>query len=180
MERQYEGHHSTMQPGRTAPVDILVDDGVDFRPLDPAVRRLWWTISAITLIVILLVALGLGMLLLDDGWELLPAVLVFVSGTPIAVMVPWLRYRRWRFALRDDDLWIRRGVVWRNTSVIPYARLQFVDTIHGPLDRAFGLAQLVVHTAAPGTSGHLPGLAAADAEALREKLAKVRTTARDV
>lgn len=180
MERQYEGHHSTLQPGRAAPVDIVMDDGVDFRPLDPAVRRLWWTVSAIVLVVILVVALLLGLLLLDDGWDGLPALLVFVFGTPIAVVVPWLRYRRWRFALRDDDLWIRNGVIWRNTSVIPYARLQFVDTTQGPLDRAYGLAQLVVHTAAPGTSGHLPGLAAADAEALREKLAAVRTTARDV
>jgi uncharacterized protein len=58
-------------------------------------------------------------------------------------------------------------------SVIPYARIQFVDTRQGPLDRLFGLAQLVVHTAALGTSGRLPGLDASLAEQLRERLAAV-------
>lgn len=155
------------------------DTAVSLRPLDPRVRLLWWTASALALVILLLAALA-GGLLLDDGWAALPALVVFVFGTPLAVVVPWLRYRRWRFALRDDDLWISRGIIWRSTSVIPYARLQFVDTTQGPLDRLFGLAQLIVHTAAPGTSGQLPGLASAEAEALRERLADVRTSPRDV
>jgi len=179
MERQYEGPHQASQPARsvmTAPSD---DTTVALRPLDPRVRVLWWTASALTLVILLVAALAAG-LLLSDGWSGLPALVVFVFGTPVAVVVPWLRYRRWRFALRDDDLWIHRGVIWRSTSVIPYARLQFVDTTQGPLDRLFGLSQLIVHTAAPGTSGQLPGLPSAEAEALRERLARVRTSARDV
>ena len=145
----------------------------------PRVRLLWWTVSALALLVALLIAVAVG-LLFDDGWSGLPALLVFVFGTPLATLLPWLRYTRWRFALRSDDLWIKRGVIWRSTSVIPYARLQFVDTTQGPLDRMFGLAQLIVHTAAPGTSGQLPGLAVDEAESLRERLAAVRTSARDV
>lgn len=179
MERQYEGPHQTSQPGWNA-VDRAVDDPLeDMRPLDPRVRQLWWTVSALVLVVVLAVAFAAGQLL-SDGWEGLPPLLVFVFGTPLAVLIPWLRYKRWRFALRDDDLWISRGVVWLHTSVIPYARLQFVDTTQGPLDRAFGLAQLVVHTAAPGTSGQLPGLALDEAEALRERLGNVRIGVRDV
>lgn len=179
MERQYEGPHQVPQPApsvMTAPFD---GTAVALRPLDPRVRLLWWTASALALVIVLVVAVAAG-LLLDDGWSGLPALVVFVFGTPLAVVIPWLRYRRWRFALREDDLWISRGVVWRSTSVIPYARLQFVDTTQGPLDRMFGLSQLIVHTAAPGTSGQLPGLATDDAEALRERLARVRTSARDV
>jgi uncharacterized protein len=150
-----------------------------FRRLDPRVRPLWWTISTLVLLVALLVAWGLGRLL-DDGWGGLPPLIVFVAGIPLAAALPVLRYRRWRFALRTQDLWIRRGVLWLNTSVIPYTRLQFVDTTQGPLDRLFGLAQLIVHTAAPGTSGRLPGLSAAEAESLRERLARVGVSQRDV
>jgi membrane protein YdbS with pleckstrin-like domain len=160
----------------TTPID---DTHVTMRPLDPRVRAMWWTVSALVLVVVVLLTAAAG-LLLRDGWSGLPPLLVFVFGTPLAVLLPWVRYRRWRFALREDDLWIRRGVVWRSTSVIPYVRLQFVDTTQGPLDRVFGLSQLVVHTAAPGTSGHLPGLAVADAEMLRERLGQVRDTQRDV
>jgi membrane protein YdbS with pleckstrin-like domain len=175
MERQYEGPHDTPQP---AP-DAVTTPEEAMRPLDPRVRAMWWTTSAITLLVVLVVAVAAG-LILRDGWGGLPPLVVLTLGVPTAVLVPWLRYRRWRFALRDEDLWIRRGVVWRSTSVIPYARLQFVDTTQGPLDRMFGLSQLVVHTAAPGTSGQLPGLAADEAEALRERLAHVRQSAPDV
>jgi membrane protein YdbS with pleckstrin-like domain len=179
VERQYEGPHQAPQPAgslRTGPYD---DPAVALRPLDPRVRLLWWTASALALAIVLVAALA-GGLLLEDGWSGLPALVVFVFGTPPAVVIPWLRYRRWRYALREDDLWLSRGVIWHSTSVIPYARLQFVDTTQGPLDRMFGLAQLIVHTAAPGTSGQLPGLASDEAEALRERLARVRTSVRDV
>jgi membrane protein YdbS with pleckstrin-like domain len=179
MERQYEGHQPTLQPAQDPPVDASRNEIIPFQPLDPRIRKVWWTVSAVVLLALVAVAGGIGMLL-DGPWRRLPALIVLVAGSPAAVLIPWLRYQRWRFALRDHDLWIRRGVLWLNTSVIPYARLQFVDTTQGPLDRAFGLAQLVVHTAAPGTSGRLPGLALDDAEALRERLARIRVTARDV
>ncbi|HSK97288.1 MAG TPA: PH domain-containing protein [Euzebyales bacterium] len=150
---------------------------IDLRPLDPRIRQVWWIVGAVVVLFLLAVAGGIGALALDGGWRFVPMLVVLAVGAPLAVMVPSVRYRRWRFALREHDLWIRSGVLWMNTSVIPYARLQFVDTTQGPLDRTFGLAQLVVHTAAPGTSGRLPGLALADAEALREKLADIRATA---
>lgn len=180
MERQYEGRHPALQPARTTPVDASTGDVVAFRPLDPRIRRLWWIVAGMVLVVVLGVAAGLGLLVLDGGWRAIPALVVLLAGAPLAVLMPRLVYRHWGFALREHDLWIRSGVLWRSTSVIPYARLQFVDTTQGPLDRRFGLAQLIVHTAAPGTSGRLPGLALDDAEALREKLAHVRVSARDV
>jgi membrane protein YdbS with pleckstrin-like domain len=179
MERQYEGHQPTLQPARWPPVDTQPDAAIAYRPLDPRVRQLWWIVGAAVVLVMTLVAWVPG-LVAGSTWRNLPPLIVLVVGAPAAALIPWLRYQRWRFALREHDLWIRHGVLWLNTSVIPYARLQFVDTTQGPLDRALGLAQLVVHTAAPGTSGRLPGLALDDAEALREKLARVRVTTHDV
>ena len=179
MERQYEGRQPALQPVHRPPTGAPEDHGIAYRPLDPRVRRLWWIVGAALVLVLLAVAWGAGMLL-DGFWRAVPALIVLAVGAPLAAVIPWVRYQRWRFALRPDDLWIRRGVLWLNTSVIPYARLQFVDTTQGPLDRRFGLAQLIVHTAAPGTSGRLPGLSLEDAEALREKLAAVRVSTHDV
>ncbi|MDQ3707837.1 MAG: PH domain-containing protein [Actinomycetota bacterium] len=142
-------------------------------PLDPRVRRLWWTTAALGAIPVVIAAVLIDAFTgvpLPAG--LLPSV-VTVAAVAIAWGLPVLRFNRWRYALRADDLWLRRGVLWTTTSVIPYARLQFVDTKQGPLDRLFGLAQLVVYTAAVGTSGHLPGLSADDAERLREQLTDV-------
>jgi membrane protein YdbS with pleckstrin-like domain len=89
----------------------------------------------------------------------------------LAIVLPQLYYRRWRYALREHDLWIRQGLIFHRVSVIPYRRLQFVDTRQGPLERWMGLTELVVHTAAPGTSGQVPGLEEAEAMRIREALA---------
>jgi membrane protein YdbS with pleckstrin-like domain len=89
----------------------------------------------------------------------------------LAMILPPLYYRRWRYALRAHDLWIRQGLIFHQVSVIPYRRLQFVDTRQGPLERWLGLTELVVHTAAPGTSGRVPGLEELEALRIREALA---------
>jgi uncharacterized protein len=89
-----------------------------------------------------------------------------------AAVMPPLRYRAWRFALRDSDIVLQFGVLFRTTSIVPHARIQHVDTQHGPLDRALGLAELVIYTA--GTRGAIvtvPALGLADAESLRDRLA---------
>jgi len=160
-----------------------VADGVALRaparlePLDPRVRTLWRCAGAITAVPPLLVVLVLDLVAPHPLPAGVPTLLWAVALGGLVAGGPALRYRRWRYALREDDLWIRQGVVWTRVTVIPYRRIQFVDTRQGPLDRAFGLAQLVVHTAAPGTSGHLPGLDAAEAERLRERLAGFGTDA---
>lgn len=89
-----------------------------------------------------------------------------------AAIFPGLRYRAWRFALRDRDVYLRRGVLFRTTSIVPHARIQHVDTRHGPIDRWLGLARVVVFTA--GTQGAIitiPALAADEAEEIRDRLA---------
>jgi len=143
----------------------------ELTPLDPRVRLLWWMVAALTLVPVTAAAVVVDLaspIGLPSG--LVPGTALLVGGS-LAVALPILRYRRWRYALRPDDLWIRKGVLWVTTSVIPLSRLQFVDTTEGPLERLFGLSSLVVHTAAIGTSGRLPGLDAATAAALRERLA---------
>ncbi|MGH3665640.1 MAG: PH domain-containing protein [Egibacteraceae bacterium] len=145
----------------------------DLMGLDPRVRTLWWCSAAIAALLVLLVVALVDLLAPLPPQRGVVTAVVAVMLAVLVWLVPTVRFNRWRYALRADDLWIRRGVVWTTTSVIPYARLQFVDTRQGPLDRVFGLAQLVVHTAAVGTSGNLPGLDAAAAERLRERLSKV-------
>jgi uncharacterized protein len=91
-----------------------------------------------------------------------------------AVIVPPLRFKAWGFAVRDTDLYLRHGILFRTSSIIPYARIQHVDTSHGPLDRWLGLATLVVFTA--GTRGaivSIPALAMDTAESMRDQLAEL-------
>ena len=80
-------------------------------------------------------------------------------------------FTSWRWALRPDDVVARYGVVWRVIRSIPRVRVQHVDVRSGPVDRALGLVEVSLHVA--GSAGPvltIPGLAPAEAEALREAL----------
>ena len=81
------------------------------------------------------------------------------------------RFEAWGYLERDDDLLVRRGVVVRRTSVVPYGRMQYVDVTAGPLDRRMGLATVTLHTAAAATDASVPGLLVPEATRLRDRLA---------
>jgi hypothetical protein len=81
------------------------------------------------------------------------------------------RVAAWGYAERDDDLMVRRGVLIRRLSVIPYGRMQFIDVTAGPVERSQGLATLRMHTAAAASDARIPGLERAAAARLRDHLA---------
>ena len=100
------------------------------------------------------------------------SVAVAVLTLAAAGVWPTLRYRAWGFALRSDDVYLRHGVLFRTTSIVPHARIQHVDTRHGPVDRWLGLASVVVFTAGHrGAVLSIPALAADEAEEIRDRLA---------
>jgi uncharacterized protein len=104
----------------------------------------------------------------------LPAVLTAGLVITHAIALPPLRYRAWGFAVRETDLYLRHGILFRTTSIVPHARIQHVDTRHGPIDRWLGLATLVVFTA--GTRGaivSIPALGMDVAESIRDHLAEL-------
>ncbi len=98
-----------------------------------------------------------------------------LAAIALAAVVPYLRYRRWRYEIRERDLFLSRGSLFFVLTLIPFDRIQYVETHQGPLDLAFGLMQLVVYTAA-GRAARIPGLAPEEAGSLREELSKVAGT----
>lgn len=81
------------------------------------------------------------------------------------------RVRAWAYLERKDDLLVRRGVLVRRLSVVPYGRMQFVDVTAGPVERAFKLATVRMHTAAAASDARIPGLDRPEADRLRDQLA---------
>jgi membrane protein YdbS with pleckstrin-like domain len=91
----------------------------------------------------------------------------------IALPVVGRRYDSWGYAEREEDLLVRRGVMFARLSVVPYGRMQFIDVTAGPLERAFGLATVRLHTAAASTDARIPGLEREEAARLRDSLAEL-------
>ena len=83
------------------------------------------------------------------------------------------RFGAWGYAEREDDLIVRRGVMFSRLSVVPYGRMQFIDVTAGPLERAFGLRTVRMHTAAAASDARIPGLEQHEADRLRDRLAEL-------
>jgi membrane protein YdbS with pleckstrin-like domain len=86
------------------------------------------------------------------------------------VAVTFRAVRAYGYAERDNDLLVRHGLLLRRLSIVPYARMQFVDVTAGPLERAFGLATVQMHTAAAASDAKIPGLPPEEASRLRDRL----------
>ena len=99
------------------------------------------------------------------------ALLLTVVVTGLLLVAVERRWAAWGYLEREDDLVVRRGVLVRRTSVVPYGRMQYVDVTAGPLDRRLGLATVTLHTAAAASDASVPGLLTAEATRLRDRLA---------
>ncbi|HEX4255551.1 MAG TPA: PH domain-containing protein [Streptosporangiaceae bacterium] len=111
-----------------------------------------------------------------------------LAGTPVIGLIValvllaaglaglWFVGRRvaaWGYTERHDDLMVRRGVMIRRQSVVPYGRMQFIDVTAGPVERSLGLATVRMHTAAAASDARIPGLERAEASRLRDQLAQL-------
>jgi membrane protein YdbS with pleckstrin-like domain len=128
------------------------------------------TIALMILAVVLTIALG------GAGDAAVAIVVGLILLGSIANAVAGRRVRAWGYAERADDLLVRRGVMFRRMSVIPYGRMQYVEVTAGPFERGFGLATVQMHTAAAASDARIPGLPASEAARLRDQLTTLGET----
>ncbi|WP_315299542.1 PH domain-containing protein [uncultured Actinomyces sp.] len=150
--------------------DVLSPAGIEFQHVSPR-----------------LAALRLGNALAACG-ALCGAIsgLVLIVGIPalwwlmlvpalIALLCLWLipaQVRALRYALAETDFVIRRGVINRSLTLVPYGRIQYVDIKQGPVQRFMGIATIKLSTASAKTDATLSGVPVADAVGLRDVLAE--------
>jgi membrane protein YdbS with pleckstrin-like domain len=144
--------------------------------LDPRAKTLWrisGTLGAIPLLAVgafisssllrvVEVPLPVGVL------PLLAALALFVV---LAGVMPSLRWRRWRYEIRAEEVDLQRGIFWVSRTLVPLARIQHVDTQSGPLQRRFGLATVVFYTAAG--ANQIPELSAPVAAEVRDRISEL-------
>lgn len=129
--------------------------------LDPRARTAWRISGALFTAVVLAVAVGVGYLLLRFSG--LPPWLVW-AGAVLAVLVagawvwpvPDVEWAHWRYEIGEQEVDLQRGWVVVTRTLVPMAQIQHVDTRRGPLERRFGLATVVLYTAAG--SSEIPAL----------------------
>lgn len=143
--------------------------GVTWTHVSPRLAAARITTTCIVFAVPIVVLVVVAVLTGEPWWWAPVAVLAL-----IVLWLVWLTRRQVRalcYAERDDDLLVRRGIMFRQLVVVPYGRMQYVDVTAGPLARRFGIASVQLHTASPATTATIDGLPPQEAARLRERLA---------
>ena len=105
---------------------------------------------------------------LPRGAFIAPILLVAIY---LVIRTPLRRYHARGFQMGADRLRVVRGLIFRSDTVVPFGRVQHIDVHQGPVERGYGLATLVLHTAGNhNASVALPGLGRDDALAMREEI----------
>jgi membrane protein YdbS with pleckstrin-like domain len=139
--------------------------------LHPRIQAVW-IVSGVVFAGVVGVAGVLARTYVDIPTWLLVGVVggIVIVGSSLAVA----RYRRWRYEVRDDELYLERGVITEVRTVVPLVRIQHVDTRRGPLERTLGLASTVVYTAGSrGADVRIPGLTPEGATDLQTRLKRL-------
>ena len=144
--------------------------------LAPAARALWRTTGACWSFAVLA-----GALVVTDGlgdWEDRPGFAVgavwlgaLLLCVLLVAVVPELRWRRWRYEIREREIDIRHGLLTVRRTLVPMARVQHVDTQSGIVQQGFDLATVVFHTAAGETA--IPQLTERQAAEARDRIAQL-------
>lgn len=145
-----------------------IDEG-PVRTLDKRIRLKWF--GQVLLGVAVLAAVVAGVVVFVDAAAPWMGAAVVVPVLVIGLVWVPFRYRAWAFQFRPDHLFLEHGVYRHVETVVPYVRIQHVDTSRGPIERALGLSTLVVYTAGSrGADVSIPGLPADDAEAMQTRV----------
>jgi len=150
-----------------------------FQPLDARVVSLWRVSGLIGFgalllsLLVVVVALGLAeprlLVWLIIAWLALAGV-----STWFSFWYPPRLYSSWGYRIDAKVLETRSGRVFQRARLLPLSRLQHVDIERGPLERMFGLAALILHTAGTHSANiRIPGLEAAEAARLRDRLIEI-------
>lgn len=144
-----------------------------WQPLPPAARTVAGLAGALTWLTP-----GLGLCVLAStaipgslAWRAAAWLAILAATAGLGLALGRARWRRTGWRLDARGLQVRRGLLWRSEVLVPRTRVQHLDIERGPIERRFGLATLVVHTA--GTRLHAlrqSGFLDADAVAIRDAL----------
>ncbi|MCS1351607.1 PH domain-containing protein [Mechercharimyces sp. CAU 1602] len=137
-------------------------------------------------VIIGLVLIGLFSVLIYALYRIEVSMWLTALVIPILVVIgswmiwgwPKLRWKRWRYEVTENEIELQYGVWIVKRTLIPMVRVQHVDTKQGPLLRRYGLAAVMISTAA-GTH-EIPALEELTAELLRDRIAELARVIDDV
>jgi membrane protein YdbS with pleckstrin-like domain len=153
--------------------DLFTPPSGDWQRVSPKLATIRRIRIVVPSAVIVLAQLMLMLVVSDVWWIGVMVIAVVLAAAAWGWVWAGRNQRSWGYAENDDDLLVTSGVMFRRLVAIPYGRMQFVDVQAGPLARAYGVATVTLHTASTETAADIPGLPAAEATRLRNRLTEL-------
>jgi uncharacterized protein len=160
---------------------IETDDWIEPRPneedpgtpallrVEPSYRNVVRVRFVVLWIPIVIASVVLDQAIDDTLYHGLPSTLAPLAALITIVVAPQRIYRRLGYRLTERLLQVVRGWLFHTDTMVPFVRVQHIDVTRGPIEKVFGTATLVVHTAGTHNSiVTLPGLSPDRAAELRD------------
>lgn len=153
------------------------------KKLDVRIISVWKLSALISVAVSIVVYVIIGGILATltsiPVWAIVAvaAALVIIHFVTEFVVLPKVRYARWRYEVTTTEIDIMSGIFFKSRIIVPLVRVQYVDTSQGPILRYKGLASVEITTA--GGSVSIPGLAVEEADMLRDRVAVLARIAQE-
>ena len=144
-------------------------------------QTVWRLYGWIQTIILALLAAVITFVTLKFNWThwmmyVAVGVVLLSIGCSI-VMFPNIRWKIWRYEVREQEIEIQSGLFIVKRTLIPMVRVQHVDTEQGPILKKYNLANISISSAA--TTHTIPLLQIEDADMLRMKISELARVAED-
>ena len=65
-----------------------------------------------------------------------------------------LQYSNYKYKLTDEEIIIKRGVIFKSSKIVAYVQIQDISYTQNPIDLMLGLSCITISTAGPVTTIH--------------------------
>lgn len=97
-----------------------------------------------------MIIMGVLIAVFHQEWPtFVTGIMLGVAGVSflMCLIVPKVRYERYRYILTQEELEVRKGLIVIKTEIVPIERLHKIEVSSGPILRAFGLKDVLATTA---------------------------------
>ena len=130
------------------PLDPSVISDYEDVQITPLPKEAMWAavISWLIFVVIFTAIASTAATFLNFPYLMIALSVILVVAIVVGILIN-ISYRYRGYALREHDMIFQSGMLWRKRTVLPFRRVQHVETQQGILQRHFGLTSLKLFTA---------------------------------
>ncbi|EEH64499.1 hypothetical protein HMPREF0044_0236 [Gleimia coleocanis DSM 15436] len=144
--------------------DLFSPVGIDFRHVSPNLAKARFAGTAISFLSFTIPATLVAVFVTPWAW--IAAGIITILHLWVAILIT-RQVKALQYALGETELFVRKGIMFKDMTAVPYGRIQYVDVSEGPIARYFGMAEIKLHTASAATDATIPGIPTAEAAELR-------------